>query len=227
MDFVYSANCRAWSGVQTPSAGSGGNGKRSHNLSVYSMGEINHAFPLLAGQYSFESIGWICRRWFIGVLEVGGVCPGAAHAQIRRPKICCQLAQAGIRQINGWPVLKQRLVQSGRHIRGCLFGCSRTLDSLAGIRLPETPACNFDHLDVIGLKAFVNGANARQFFSSNRGGRRGSLSCKSGCGTQHKQDSACQIMSVIHPAHVFVASDIESCYAGNAASLPHFLDGFW
>src|SRR3954466_3238041 len=95
-------------------------------------------------------------------MEIDTVRPTAAHTHISGAQRRRQFPQPGIAQIDWGTVLKKIRAESGDGSAG-LPGGLRWICSgwLTAVRLPESSAGDFYHLDVVRVETFVDFADCR------------------------------------------------------------------
>ncbi len=142
------------------SAGSWTDGEGCNDFRIGCVGKLNHTLPLSACEHTVEALRRSCRRGIVRVLEEGCVGPRPADAEISRAQSRGQLAQTRVGEVDWRPVLIERRVHAGGLIGAGLL-CGWTRVGFAGVRLPKAAAGYFDHLNVIGLEALIDRADAR------------------------------------------------------------------
>jgi hypothetical protein len=88
--------------------------KRSNDLRVHRMREIDYAPPLLARQHSSKACRWRRLSRIIRILKIGRVSPCPADPHIRRSQPRRRLTEPRIRKINRGAITMQRRIHTRR-----------------------------------------------------------------------------------------------------------------
>ena len=141
-------------------ARSGADREAGDDPGIHGSREVDHAAPLLARQHPAKPRGRGRRRGRVGVVEVGGVGPGAADPHVGRLERRGERAQPRAGQVYGRAEAEQGRVDAGHRGLRCWRGFGRRAAGRA-VGRPEAATGHLHHLHVVRLEALVHRAHLR------------------------------------------------------------------
>ena len=99
-------------------------GNRGNNVGIHGLCEIDDTLPLRARKDAIKAFRRTLQRRIIVVLEIGGVAPGAADADVGWTERGGEFAEFRVRKIDRRSVLEEAAIETCRLVSGMRIGAT-------------------------------------------------------------------------------------------------------